>query len=145
MRKYSLDNGRIIEFESEDEKNDELSVIYREIMARDKNRKKPPFDESLVAIDFVCSNECTSAELINDTTEDELAKVRQAVRDYVENKEGAHMPYIIYRKSMRERICCECTRIDDKVFWRVLRADSITSRDIKYLVDTMKAAGIYNL
>ena len=145
LRKYSLENGRIIEFESEDEKHEELEMVYKAIMRKDKNRKKPPFDESLVAIDLVCGSECTCSELINDTTDNEIMKIRKRVQDFVNRQENASTPYIIYRKSMRERICVECTLMYGKFWWRVLRMDSVTSADIQYLVDVMKGLGIYNL
>ena len=145
MRKYSLDNGRIIEFESEDEKHEELEAIYKSIMRKDKNRKKPEIDESLIAIDLVCGSECSSVELINDATEAEVKIVQKAIRDFVNHVEEARMPYLVYRKSMRERICVECTLLNGKTWWRVLRMDSITSADIQYLVDVMKEVGIYDL
>lgn len=145
MRKYSLENGRIIEFESEDEKHEELEAIYKNVIRKDKNRKKPPFDETLVAIDLVCGSECTSVELINDATDEDIAIVQKVVRDFINNIEDARVPYIIYRKSMRERICVECTFMNNKYWWRVLRMDSITSADIQYLVDIMKNIEIYDL
>lgn len=146
MRKYSLESGRIIEFESEDKKIEELGELCREIVRRDKKRKKAPFDETLIAIDFVCGGDCTCSELINDTTNDEMERIQNIVRDYVNGDGKRSIPYVIYRKSGRERICCECTRWkDEEIFWRILRADSITSSDIQYLVDTMKSIGIFDL
>lgn len=144
MKKYSLDSGRIIEFEYGEEL-EELEKVYKAIMQRSKGRKMPPLDESLIAIDLACINECTCSELINDTTDDEALRIRTIIRDFVNHQEGASIPYIIYRESMCERICIECTLKDDKIWWRVLRMDGATSADIKYLVNTMKNLGIYDL
>lgn len=146
MRKYSLESGRIIEFESEDKSIEELGELCREIIRRDKKRKKAPFDETLIAIDFICGGGCTCSELINDTTASEAKRVRGIVKKYVDDSKNASIPYVVYRKSGRERICCECTRWNkNEIYWRVLRADSITSSDIQYLVDTLKAIGIFDL
>lgn len=145
MRRYSLKDGRIVEFESEEKSNDELGAVLEKILARDKGREKPSFDETMISIDFVCSKQCTCVETMNDATDEQLEKVRQIVRDFVKCKVDALIPYIVYRKNMRERICCECTRFGMHTYWRVMRADSITSADIKYLVDVMKEVGIYDL
>jgi hypothetical protein len=128
LRRYSLKDGRIVEFESEEKSNDELGAVLEKILARDKGREQ-----------------CTCVETMNDATDEQLEKVRQVVHNFVKCKVDALIPYIVYRKNMRERICCECTRFGMHTYWRVMRADSITSADIKYLVDVMKEVGIYDL
>lgn len=145
MKKYSINSGIITERESPKKHYYSLDACFKEILHRDEGQDKEDFDETQISIDLACGEECTSADCINDATDAQKAQVYEIIRAFVLGEKDIRMPYLIYRKSGKERICCECTLYKDHAEWNVLRANDISSLDISYLVKVMRDLKIYQL
>ena len=147
MKKYSLESGRIFEYDSEAKPIEELSEFYEEIMRRNNGDINPNFNESHIYIHLQCNSSCTSEDVINDASDEKKERVRKIVRNYVHGEKDSGIPYIIYLKRSRkyESICLECIQTDETAYWRVLRAKQIESADIEYLVRVLKNLDIYDL
>ena len=145
MKKYSLSDGIITERESPKKHFYTLDECYKEILRRDEGQEKEDFDETLISIDLACGAECTSADCINDATDTQKTQIYNIIRSFILREKNSRMPYIVYRKSGAEHICCECTLYDDHAEWRILRAHDISSMDISYLVKVMQDLKIYQL
>ena len=103
------------------------------------------FEHKLVneqmSIKLVCNFSKKSWNILN---HDNFEAVRQTVADYLNDEESVYDPYIIMKRHGKEIVACQLVSLNGKPYWKVIRASDFTARELSYLINVIKDAGLYS-
>ena len=94
-----------------------------------------------MSIKLVCNFSKKSWNLLN---HDNFEVVRQTVANYLNDEECVYDPYIIMKRHGKEIVACRLISLDRKTYWKVIRANDFTARELSYLISVIKDAGLYS-
>ena len=115
----------------------ELLEITHRYSDNDTFREAVEIDK--ITIQLICNFSKKSYNLLSKSDYD---GIKHAITDVLE-RDSVNIPYVVMKKSGRELIVCELA-IKDKPFWRVVRTNNFTFRELNYLASVLKEAGIYS-
>ena len=94
-----------------------------------------------MSIKLVCNFSKKSWNIQN---HDSFEAVRQTVADYLNDEESVYDPYIIMKRHGKEIVACQLASLNGKPYWKVIRASDFTARELSYLINVIKDAGLYS-
>jgi len=92
-----------------------------------------------ITIQLICNFSKKSYNLLSKS---DYGGIKNAIADVLE-RDSVNIPYVVMKKSGKELIVCGLA-IKSKPFWRVVRTNNFTFRELNYLASVLKEAGIYS-
>ena len=115
----------------------ELLEITHQYSGNDILREAVETDK--ITIQLICNFSKISYNLLS---KNDYNGIKHAIADVLE-RDSVNIPYVVMKKRGRELIVCELA-IKSKPFWRVVRTNDFTYRELNYLASILKEAGIYS-
>ena len=141
---FSLLNNQLIisKPENSTENLDSLSELLA-ITQRisDYERVHEAVQTEQMSIKLVCNFSKKSWNLLN---HDNYETIRQVVADFLSSDDNIYIPFVIMRRHGEEIVACQLTSLNGKPFWKVVRASNFSCRELSYLINTLKEAGIFS-
>ena len=141
---FSLQDEKLVISKPEDSPEklysltDLLSVTQR-ISDYEKVHEAVQTDQ--MSIKMVCNFSKKNWNLLN---HDNYEAVQQAVANVLDDEECVNTPYIIMKRHGKEILVCQLSSLYGKPYWKVVRANDFTHRELSYLIGVMKDAGLYS-
>jgi hypothetical protein len=141
---FSLLNNQLIisKPENSTENLDSLSELLA-ITQRisDYERVHEAVQTEQMSIKLVCNFSKKSWNLLN---HDNYETIRQVVANFLNSDDDIYIPYVIMKRHGEEIVVCQLTSLNGKPFWKVVRASNFSCRELSYLINTLKEAGIFS-
>lgn len=141
---FSLLNNQLII--SKPEKGTENLDSLSELLAitqriSDYERVHEAVQTEQMSIKLVCNFSKKSWNLLN---HDNYETIRQVVANFLNNDGDIYIPYVIMKRHGEEIVVCQLSSLNGKPFWKVVRASNFSCRELSYLINTLKEAGIFS-
>jgi len=117
----------------------ELLAITQRIS--DYERVHEAVQTEQMSIKLVCNFSKKSWNLLN---HDNYETIRQVVANFLNSDDDIYIPYVIMKRHGEEIVVCQLTSLNGKPFWKVVRASNFSCRELSYLINTLKEAGIFS-
>ena len=117
----------------------ELLAITQRIS--DYERVHEAVQTEQMSIKLVCNFSKKSWNLLN---HDNYETIRQVVAIFLNNDDDIYIPYVIMKRHGEEIVVCQLSSLNGKPFWKVVRASNFSCRELSYLINTLKEAGIFS-
>lgn len=117
----------------------ELLAITQRIS--DYERVHEAVQTEQMSIKLVCNFSKKSWNLLN---HDNYETIRQVVANFLNSDDDIYIPYVIMKRHGEEIVVCQLTSLNGKPFWKVVRASNFLCRELSYLINTLKEAGIFS-
>lgn len=117
----------------------ELLAITQRIS--DYERVHEAVQTEQMSIKLVCNFSKKSWNLLN---HDNYETIRQVVANFLNNDDDIYIPYVIMKRHGEEIVVCQLSSLNGKPFWKVVRASNFSCRELSYLINTLKEAGIFS-
>lgn len=117
----------------------ELLAITQRIS--DYERVHEAVQTEQMSIKLVCNFSKKSWNLLN---HDNYETIRQVVANFLNNDGDIYIPYVIMKRHGEEIVVCQLSSLNGKPFWKVVRASNFSCRELSYLINTLKEAGIFS-
>ena len=142
--RFSLQNNHLVLSKPDDcidrlDSLTELLAITQRISDYEKVREAVQTEQ--MSIKMVCNFTKKSWNILNS---DNYEAARQAVANAIDDKECIYTPYIIMKRHGKEILVCQLTLQNEKPYWKVVRAEDFTCRELSYLINVIKEAGLYS-
>lgn len=142
--RFSLQNNHLVLSKPDDcidrlDSLAELLAITQRISDYEKVREAVQTEQ--MSIKMVCNFTKKSWNILNG---DNYEAARQAVANVLDDKECIYTPYIIMKRHGKEILVCQLALQNEKPYWKVVRAEDFTCRELSYLINVIKEAGLYS-
>lgn len=142
--RFSLQNNHLVLSKPDDcidrlDSLAELLAITQRISDYEKVREAVQTEQ--MSIKMVCNFTKKSWNILNS---DNYEAARQAVANVLDDKECIYTPYIIMKRHGKEILVCQLALQNEKPYWKVVRAEDFTCRELSYLINVIKEAGLYS-
>jgi len=117
----------------------ELLAITQRIS--DYERVHEAVQTEQMSIKLVCNFSKKSWNLLN---HDNYETIRQVVANFLNSDDDIYIPFVIMKRHGEEIVVCQLTSLNGKPFWKVVRASNFSCRELSYLINTLKEAGIFS-
>ena len=141
--RFSLQDNHLV-LSKPDDCNDRLDSLSELFAVTQKISDYEKIYEAVqteqMSVKMVCNFTKKSWNILN---HDNYEAARQAVADAIENDECVNTPYIIMKRHGKEILVCQLALLNGKPYWKVVRASDFTHRELSYLINVIKEAGLY--
>ena len=142
--RFSLQNNHLVLSKPDDCINrldslTELLAITQRISDYEKVHEAVQTEQ--MSIKMVCNFTKKSWNILNS---DNYEAARQAVANVINDEECVNVPYIIMKRHGKEILVCQLALQNEKPYWKVVRAEDFTCRELSYLINVIKEAGLYS-
>ena len=115
-----------------------LSVTQR---ISDYERVHEAVQTDQMSIKLVCNFSKKSWNLLN---HDNYEAARKVLADALNDEGCFYIPFIIMKRHGKEIVTCQLVTNDGKPYWKVVRANDFSHRELSYLINVLKEAGLYS-
>ena len=141
-KKYSLlgDDLMVTDTSTDGKELRKLDVLH-DVLKRynyDEQRREP-VDTNHIEIFFVQS---LNSRKLNALDKKNYAEMQRATRLFADGK-SMIIPYVIMYKDDKELIVCELKQNEKTSYWKVIRDNKFSYRELNYLIDTLRSAGVF--
>ena len=142
--RFSLQNNHLVLSKPDDCINrldslTELLAITQRISDYEKVHEAVQTEQ--MSIKMVCNFTKKSWNILNS---DNYEAARQAVANVINDEECVNVPYIIMKRHGKEILVCQLALQNERPYWKVVRAEDFTCRELSYLINVIKEAGLYS-
>ena len=142
--RFSLQNNHLVLSKPDDcidrlDSLTELLAITQRISDYEKVHEAVQTEQ--MSIKMVCNFTKKSWNILNS---DNYEAARQAVANVINDEECVNVPYIIMKRHGKEILVCQLALQNEKPYWKVVRAEDFTCRELSYLINVIKEAGLYS-
>lgn len=142
--RFSLQNNHLVLSKPDDcidrlDSLTELLAITQRISDYEKVHEAVQTEQ--MSIKMVCNFTKKSWNILNS---DNYEAARQAVANVINDEECVNVPYIIMKRHGKEILVCQLALQNEKPYWKVVRAEDFTCRELSYLISVIKEAGLYS-
>ena len=141
---FSIQDGKLVISKPEDSTESldslsELLTITQKISDYERVHEAVQTDQ--MSIKMVCNFTKKSWNLLN---RDNYEVVGQVVADVLSDEECVNIPYVIMKRHGKEILVCQLSSLKGKPYWKVVRANDFSHRELSYLINVMKDASLYS-